>query len=197
MNIITESCRGLEFKGAADIMMTSRQLFFSGEVNSENVSALLIDLIALNLENPDEEITLYINSNGGSVKDGLAVYDYLRHMKAPLRTICIGSCASMGSIIFLAGDTREITPNSTVMLHDPSYGASDIGGKKPHEIQKQVDSLMQTREVLASIISERTGRPLEEVYEITKDDSYFSSKEAVSFGLATNIIITTRKENEL
>ncbi len=187
-NIIRETVNGYSLLSAEDILMSSRKIFLTQEVNSDSCDALLKNLMALNEQDSESEITLYINSPGGSVIDGLGVYDYLKDMKAPLKTICCGTCASMGAILFLAGDKREIYRHGRIMIHDPSYGTSDIGGKKPHEIQKQVDSLMETREMLAAIIADVTGKPLEEIYELTKEDTFFNAKEACEYGLATSVI---------
>ncbi len=187
-NIIRETVNGYSLLSAEDILMSSRKIFLTQEVNPDSCDALLKNLMALNEENSEAEITLYINSPGGCVHSGLAVFDYIRFMKAPLRTVCVGTCASMGAILFLAGDKREIAPHGRIMIHDPSYGSADIGGKKPHEIQKQVDKLMETKEALAQIISNITGKPLEEIYELTKEDTFFNAKEACEYGLATSVI---------
>lgn len=132
---------------------------------------------------------MYINSPGGKIDCGLPVYDAMRMSKAPIRTVCIGVAASMGSILFLGGDKREMLPHSRVMIHDPSFGGGSYAGKKPHEIQAEVDNLNKFREKLCKIISERTGRTVEEVCEKTKEDSYFSAEEAIEFGLATAIAV--------
>lgn len=119
---------------------------------------------------------------------GLAVYDYIDMMRSPVRTVCIGTAASMGAILFLAGRKREMLPHTRLMIHDPSYSHNDIGGRKPHEIQHELDKLNETREVLAEIISEKTGKSIEEIYSVTASDTYYNAQEAVEFGLATAIM---------
>ena len=99
----------------------------------------------------------------------------------------MGDTASMGAIIFLAGKKREMLPHSRILIHDPSYGHLDVSGKKPHEIQRGVDSLNKVRETLAEIISEKTGKSLDEIYDITVEDHYFTADEAIEFGLANGI----------
>ena len=142
-----------------------------------------------------EEITIYINSPGGSVQDGLAVYDTIMLMNSPVRTVCLGICASMGAILFLAGEKREMMPHGKIMIHDPAFGGRhEMGGKKPHEIQAELDDLNRCRESLAQIIAKRTGKTIEEIYEVTVNDTYYDPDEAVEFGLATNII--KRKDDE-
>ena len=188
--VILESARGYEALHLRDKLLSdSREIFLTEEVNAESCNNLITQLMYLNRAEPDKEITLYINSPGGSVTDGLAVYDVMRLLDAPLRTVCMGTCASMGAILFLAGDKREMMEHGRVMVHDPAFGGGhDIGGKKPHQIQSELDDLNRCRESLARIISERTGRPLEEIYEVTANDTYFSADEAVEFGFATDII---------
>ena len=193
-HIIKESAQGLNCVSPEDVLLTDRKIFFTSEVTSESCDELIKELMALNTES-DEEISLYINSPGGDVSSGLAVYDYTRIMRAPLRTVCIGTAASMGAIIFLAGSRRELLPSSRILIHDPSYGTGDIGGMKPHEIQTKVDKLMETRDMLASIISEVTGRPVDEILKVTREDSIYNAREAVEFGLATSII-NPRKEHQ-
>ena len=185
--IIKETVQGINVISVDDELLSRREIFLTDHVDAETSNELLKKLMYLNGADSEAEITLYINSPGGDVYSGLAVYDFISLMKAPLKTVCIGCAASMGAILFLAGEKREMLPHTQIMIHDPSYLRLDVGGKKPHEIQHEVDSLNKTREHLAQIISERTGKPLEEVYKLTANDSYFDAKEAVEFGLATAI----------
>ena len=188
--VILESARGFEALCLRDkLLCDSREIFLLDEVDAQSCGSLITQLMYLNRSEPDREITLYINSPGGLVTDGLAVYDVIRLLDAPVRTVCVGTCASMGAILFLAGQRREIMEHGRIMVHDPAFGGNhDIGGKKPHQIQSELDDLNRCREALARIISERTGKPLSEVYEITANDTYFSAQEAVAFGLATRIL---------
>lgn len=188
--VILESARGFEQICLKDKLLSdSREIFLTEEVNAATCDSLITQLMYLDRCNPEQEITLYINSPGGCVTDGLAVYDVMRMLKAPLRTVCMGTCASMGAILFLAGETREMMEHGRIMVHDPSFGGShNIGGKKPHQIQSELDDLNRCRESLAKIIAERTGKPIEEIYEVTANDTYFSADEAIKFGLATSVI---------
>lgn len=188
--VVLESSRGFETVSLKDQMLSEgREIFLTEAVNAESCNNLITQLMYLDRTEPDEEITLYINSPGGSVSDGLAVYDVISLLDAPVRTVCMGICASMGAILFLAGDRREMMEHGRIMIHDPAFGGKhEMGGKKPHEIQAELDDLNRCRESLARIISERTGKPLEEIYKVTANDTYFSAQEAVEFGLATDII---------
>ena len=185
-NILMQSARGTELIPIDDMLLEESQIFLVGEINPETANDLIKKLMYIDKKDLGE-VTIYINSPGGEVMSGLAVYDYIKIMKSPVRTVCMGDTASMGAIIFLAGGKREIMPHSRILIHDPSYGHLDVSGKKPHEIQRGVDSLNKVRETLAEIISEKTGKSLDDIYEITAEDHYFTADEAIKFGLANNI----------
>lgn len=187
-NILKETVRGIETVQIEDELLRGREIFLTREVDAQSSGELIKQLMYLEREDSEKEITLYINSPGGEVISGLAVYDYIQFMKAPLRTVCLGTAASMGAILFLAGEKREMFLHTRLMIHDPSYSHRDIGGRKPHEIQHELDKLNETREALARIIADKTKKSMEEIYEVTADDTYYSAKEAVDFGLATGII---------
>ena len=184
--ILKETVRGIQSVAIEDELLGSRQIFLTEEVNTSSCASLLKQLLYLEQSAPGEEITLYINSPGGEVTSGLAVYDFIKLMQSPVRTVCTGTAASMGSILFLAGEKREMLLHTKIMIHDPSCSAS-IAGVKPLEVQKKVDALMETRKILCEIIAERTGRSIKEVYKKTKEDTYFTAEEAVKFGIATDM----------
>ena len=187
MAIIRETSSGYTPIPEEDILLTSRRIFLTDEVNSKTSACLIKQLMALDQEG-DGEITLFINSPGGDVLSGLAVYDFIKTMRSPVRTVSIGICYSMGAILFLAGSTREVYEHSRIMIHDPSYSTHDIGGKKAHEIQEEVDKLVETRDVLAKIIADVTGKSMDDILKVTSTDSFYNAEEAVEFGLATGII---------
>ena len=108
-------------------------------------------------------------------------------MKKTVNTVCTGTAASMGAILFLAGKRRSMLPHTRLMIHDPSFGGGNFAGKKSHEIQRNLDKLNESRETLARIISGKTGRTLDEIYEVTADDTYYNVDEAIEFGLATDV----------
>ena len=185
-NILKETVRGTELIPLEDMLLEESEIFLVDEITPKSANNLIQKLMHLDSKDLGE-ITIYINSPGGEVISGLAVYDYIKIMKSPIRTVCIGDAASMGAIIFLAGKKREMLPHTRILIHDPSYGHLDVSGKKPHEIQRGVDSLNKVRETLAEIISDKTGKDIEEIYKITAEDNYFTAEEAIDFGLATNI----------
>ena len=185
-NVLKASVRGTDLIPLEDMLLEESEVFLVDEITPKSANNLIQKLMYLDSKDLGE-ITLYINSPGGEVISGLAVYDYIKFMKSPVRTVCIGEAASMGAIIFLAGEKREMLPHTRILIHDPSYGHLDVSGKKPHEIQRGVDSLNKVRETLAEIISEKTNKSLDEIYGITAEDNYFTAEEAIDFGLATNI----------
>lgn len=187
-NVLKESARGIECIRLDDELFNSRTVFLTEPVDVQTSAELIKQLMHLEHEDNESEITLYINSPGGEVISGLAVYDYISAMKAPVRTVCIGTAASMGAILFLAGDKRQMLPHTRLMIHDPSYGHHDIGGRKTHEIQHELDKLNEARESLARIIANKTGKSIRTIYKLTANDTYYSAEEAVAFGLATEIL---------
>ena len=186
-NILKETVRGTELIPLEDMLLEESEVFLVGEITPDTSNNLIQKLMYLDSKDLGE-ITLYINSPGGEVISGLAVYDYIKIMKSPVRTVTIGDAASMGAIIFLAGEKREMLPHTRILIHDPSYGHLDVSGKKPHEIQRGVDSLNKVRETLADIIADKTGKDIDEIYKITAEDNYFTAEEAIDFGLATSIL---------
>ena len=146
----------------------------------------------LNETDPEKKITVYIKSPGGEVNSGLAAYDLMNLIDNPITTFCIGEAASMAAILFLAGKERIMLPDSTLMIHDPAPGGGSLQGMKPDEIEEKLDELKKTRDRLCSIISEKSGKSIQEILDKTCKDSYFSAKEAYEFGLANRIL--ERKE---
>ena len=184
--ILKETSSGFFAYEIQDQMLMHRELECTGEINSGSVYALCRQLRYLQQEDPDREITMYINSPGGEVDSGLALYDVMRGISCPVRTVCLGIAASMGAILFAAGNEREILPHGRVMIHDPLISGG-VGGSAL-KIQELSRSILKTREEIGGILARHTGKTLEEIYEKTAKDSWFSAEEAVEFGLADRII---------
>ena len=187
-NILKETVRGTDCIKIEDELLSRREIFLTEEVNAETSNELIKQLMYLERQDSGKEINLYINSPGGEVISGLAVYDLISLMKSPVRTVCTGTAASMAAILFIAGKKREMLPHTRLMIHDPSFSGGSIGGKKSHELRHELEKLDEVREALAKIIAEKTGRPLEEIYDVTSDDTFYSAEEAIAFGLATGIM---------
>lgn len=182
--IIEQSARGSEALPVEALLATKRRIFLTKPVDSTTCAEIIQQLMYFNSEDPTSEIVLYINTPGGEVDSGFAVYDAMRMLEAPVRTVCIGVCASMGALIYLGGERREMLPHSRLMIHDPSFSGGSYAGKKPHELQSEVNKLSETRDALCRVIAERTGRTLGEVCEKTENDTYFTAEQAIEFGLA-------------
>lgn len=182
-----ESANGYATVPVEAELLNSREIFLTEPVDPETMNALIMSLLYLERKSPDEEITLYINSPGGDVSSGLAAYDLMKLMRAPIRTVCIGTAASMAAILFLAGEKREMLPNTNVMIHDPSIASFSVQYMKPAEVGERLTGLKKTQASLCRIISQVTGRPEKEVRKKMRTDSFFSAEEAVEFGLATAV----------
>ncbi len=188
IGILTESPRGVQTIGIDEDFLKKRAIFFNKPCDSETCCELMKQLMYLEEDDNTSEVTIYINSPGGEVTSGIAVYDYIRLMKSPVRTVCTGICASMASILFLAGDKREMFPHTEVMMHDPSYSLKTFDGVKPNQIAELLANIVKTRDMIAGIIAQRTGMQFDEVLKITANDSYFKADEALKLGIATKII---------
>ena len=185
--ILRESSRGIDTYSPESMLLQERILFFTEEVNPSSANDMIEYLLFLDKDDPGQEITLCINSPGGEVVSGLAVYDTIQMMKSPVRTVCIGTAASMGAIIFLSGVRREMLPHTKIMIHDPLI-AGLVQPQMALQLRKQADQLMETRDVLGKIISEKSGLLLDKVYEMTAEDCFLTAEKAVELGLATDII---------
>ena len=185
-NIIRETSEGLNQIPIQDILFQRREVECIGEITEDSVAALIIQLRYLHREAPEQEITMYINSPGGEVSSGLALYDVMKAIQCPIRTVCVGTAASMAAILFLSGDKRDMLAHSKVMIHDPLIPGG-IGGSAL-KVDAVARNLMQTRQTIADIISKHTGKSLEDVLAKTASDSYFDAEQAVEWGLADRII---------
>lgn len=185
-NIIRETSEGLNQIPIQDILFQRREVECIGEITEDSVAALILQLRYLHREAPEQEITMYINSPGGEVSSGLALYDVMKAIQCPIRTVCVGTAASMAAILFLSGDKRDMLAHSKVMIHDPLIPGG-IGGSAL-KVDAVARNLMQTRQTIADIISRHTGKSLEDVLAKTASDSYFDAEQAVEWGLADRII---------
>lgn len=186
--VIKETSAGYERCSIQDMLFQNREIECVGPITSGLVQALILQLKYLQKEDKYKEITMYVNSCGGSVTEGLALYDAMQAITCPIRTVCIGQAASMGAAIFASGSIREILPHARVMIHDPliSRGVSGTALK----IERTAEDLMKIREIMGKILAKHTGRKLSEIYKRTAQDSYFTATEAVEFGLADRVIRT-------
>lgn len=185
-NIIKETSNGALRYSIQDEMLAHREIECIGEITPDTVNSLISQIRYLARLDPHEEIIIYINSPGGEVASGLALYDVMQAIPCPIRTVCMGTAASMGALLFAAGSQRDILPHGKVMIHDPLL--SGCPGGSALKLKYISENLMQTREITGRILAELTHHTLEEIYEKTVEDTYFDAKEAVAFGLADRII---------
>lgn len=183
--IIRESSYGYHLIPIQDEMLTHREVELVGEVDADSVNALIRQLRYLQREDPKAPVTLYINSNGGSVDSGMALYDVMKAVSCPVRTVCVGLAASMAALLFISGAERDMLPHSRLMIHDPLIVQT---GGSALRLKAVSDDLMETRQIIARVIAEHSGRSVEEVLAKTANDSYFRAEQAVEFGLADHII---------
>ena len=172
-------------------LLKERIIFLGTPINDEVANNVMAQLIFLEYENPEKDITLYINSPGGYVSAGLAIYDTMQHVRPNIATICIGSCASMAAVLLAAGTKgkRYALPHSRIMLHQPSGAATG----QSTDIQITAKEIIRTKDTLAEIVAKHTGKSIDEVREKTDRDFYMGPEEAKAFGVIDEVFVP-RKE---
>ena len=184
--VIEQTSRGERSYDIYSRLLKDRIIFLGEEVNDTSASIVIAQLLFLESEDPSKDISLYINSPGGSVSAGLAIYDTMQYIKCDVSTICIGMAASMGAFL-LAGGTkgkRMALPNSEIMIHQPSGGAQG----QATEIKIVAEQILKTKRKLNEILAANTGKPLEQIEIDTERDNYMSAEEAKAYGLIDNVI---------
>ena len=185
--VIEQTSRGERSYDIYSRLLKDRIIFLGEEVNDVSASLVVAELLFLEAEDPGKDIQLYINSPGGSVTAGMAIYDTMQYIKCDVSTICLGMAASMGAFL-LAGGTkgkRFALPNSTIMIHQPSGGAQG----QATEIQIVADHIAKTKRTLNEILAANTGQPLEVVEKDTDRDNYMSAEEAKAYGLIDGVVM--------
>ncbi len=189
--VIEQTSKGERSFDIFSRLLKDRIIFLSEDVNPTSASLVIAQLLFLESEDPDKEISLYINSPGGSVTDGLGIIDTINYIKCPVTTICIGMAASMGALLLTSGTKgrRFATPNAEILIHQPliSGQGGGISGQTT-EIKIQADQMLKTRERINRIISETTGKPIEQVEKDTERDHYLTAEEALEYGLIDGIM---------
>ena len=184
--VIEQTSRGERSYDIYSRLLKDRIIFLGEEVNETTASLIVAQLLFLESEDPGKDIQLYINSPGGVVSCGLAIYDTMQYIKCDIETICIGMAASMGSFL-LAGGTkgkRLALPNAEIMIHQPLGGAQG----QATEIEIAAKHILRTKEKLNSILSERTGQPMDVIVRDTDRDNYMTAEEAKAYGLIDQVI---------
>ena len=184
--VIEQSGRGERSYDIYSRLLKERVIFLVGEVNDQTANLVVAQLLFLESENPDKDISFYINSLGGSVSAGMAIFDTMQFIKPEVSTLCMGMAASMGSFLLMAGakGKRFALPNSKIMIHQPSGGASG----QATDIEIHAREIIKTREQLNKIYADRTGQPLEKIAADMERDRYMSADEAQVYGLVDQVI---------
>lgn len=184
--VIEQTSRGERSYDIYSRLLNDRIIFLGEEVTDISANLIVAQLLFLESEDPGKDIHMYINSPGGSVSAGLAIYDTMQYIKCDVSTICIGMAASMGAFL-LAGGTkgkRMALPNSEIMIHQPSGGAQG----QATEIKIVAEQILKTKRKLNEILAANTGKPLEQIEIDTERDNYMSAEEAKAYGLIDNVI---------
>jgi len=188
--VIEQTSRGERSYDIYSRLLKDRIIFLGEEVNDVSAGLIVSQLLFLEAEDPGKDIQLYINSPGGSVTAGMAIYDTMQYIKCDVSTICLGMAASMGAFLLAGGakGKRFALPHSTIMIHQPSGGAKG----QETEIRIVAEQILKTRSRLNEILAENTGKPLEVIQADTERDNYMTAAEAKEYGLIDEIV-TNRK----
>lgn len=183
--VVEQSSRGERAFDIFSRMLKERIIFVTGQVEDHMAGLICAQLLFLEAENPKKEIFMYINSPGGVVTSGMAMYDTMQYIRAPVATVCIGQAASMGSLLLAAGENgmRFSTPNSRIMVHQPSGGAQG----QATDIEIHAREIIATRSRLNEIYAKHTGRPVEEIADTLERDRFMTPEEAKEFGIIDEI----------
>ena len=187
--VIEQTSKGERSYDIFSRLLKDRIIFLGEDVNPTSASLVIAQLLFLESEDPDKEISLYINSPGGSITDGMGIIDTMNYIKCPISTICVGLAASFGAVLLANGTKgkRFATPNSEILIHQPLIGGGGISGQTT-EIKIHADHMIRTREKLNKLLSEKTGQPIERINQDTERDHYMTAEEALEYGLIDGIM---------
>lgn len=185
--VIEQTSRGERSYDIYSRLLKDRIIFLGSAIDDEVANAVVAQLLFLAADDPDKDIQMYINSPGGSVSAGLAIYDTMQHVKPAVSTICVGLAASMGAVLLTAGEQgkRFALPNAEIMIHQPLGGARG----QASDIKIHAEHILKTRQRLNQILSERSGQPLDRVERDTDRDNFMSAEDAKAYGLIDDVII--------
>lgn len=192
--VVEQSGQGERAYDIYSRLLKDRIIFLSGEVEDNMANTIVAQMLFLEAEDPDKDIYLYINSPGGVVTAGMAIYDTMQYIKPDVSTICIGQAASMGSLLLTAGakGKRFALPNARIMIHQPLGGARG----QSTDVQIQAKELLRIRQMLNEILSQRTGKSMGQIEADTERDNFMSAAEAVEYGLVDKVIVREADSQE-
>jgi len=183
--VIEQTNRGERSFDIYSRLLKDRIVFLGGEIDDDTANVVVAQLLFLEMDNPDADISLYINSPGGSVTAGMAIFDTMNYIKPNVRTVCVGMAASMGAFLLMAGQKgkRLALPNSEVMIHQPLGGASG----QATDVQIRAEWLLKTKQKMNRLIAEMTGQPLDKVQKDVERDYFMGAEEALKYGIIDEI----------
>ena len=183
--VVEQTNRGERSYDIYSRLLKDRIVFLGGEIYDEMANLIVAQMLFLEMENPDADISLYINSPGGSVTAGMAIFDTMRYIKPQVRTVCLGMAASMGAFLLMAGEKgkRFALPNAEVMIHQPSGGAQG----QTTDVTIHAEWLLKTKKKMNGLMSEMTGQPLEIIERDVERDHFMSAEEALKYGIVDEI----------
>ena len=187
--VVEQTARGERSYDIFSRLLNDRIIVLSEEVNAASASVVVAQLLYLEGQDPEKDISFYINSPGGSITDGMAIHDTMQYIKCDVSTICVGMAASMGAFLLASGDKgkRYALPNSEILIHQPLIGGGGLSGQTT-DIKIHSDHLVYVRSKLSRLLSEYTGQPLETIERDTERDNYMTAEQAKAYGLIDEII---------
>ncbi len=187
--VVEQTNRGERSYDIFSRLMNDRIVILSEDVNSVSASIVVAQLLYLEAQDPDKDIQFYINSPGGSITDGMAIFDTMNYIKCDVSTICVGMAASMASFLLAAGakGKRLALPNSEILIHQPLIGGGGISGQTT-DVKIHADHLVHTRDKMNRLLSQMTGQSLETIQRDTERDNYMTAEEAREYGLVDKVI---------
>ena len=189
--VIEQTSKGERSYDIFSRLLKDRIIFLGEDVNATSASLVIAQLLFLESEDPDKEISLYINSPGGSITDGMGIVDTMNYIKCPVSTICVGLAASFGAVLLANGEKgkRFATPNSEILIHQPLIGGQGGGiSGQATEIKIHADHMIRTRAKLNKLLSDKTGQSIETIEKDTERDHYMTAEEALKYGLIDGIM---------
>ena len=184
--VVEQTNRGERSYDIYSRLLKDRIIFLSGEIDDYTANLVVAQMLFLEMEDPDKEINLYINTPGGSVTAGMAIYDTMQYLRCPVSTLCIGMAASMGAFLLAAGakGMRRTLPNAEIMIHQPLGGAQG----QASDIVIHAENILKIKKKMNQILAQRTGQPLEKVEQDTDRDHFLDAEEALAYGIVDEIV---------
>lgn len=188
--VVEQTNRGERSYDIYSRLLKDRIIFLGGGINDEVANLVVAQILFLEAEDPEKDIFLYINSPGGSITAGMAIYDTMQHVRSDIHTICVGMAASMGAFLLAAGEKgkRQALPNAEVLIHQPLIGGGGLSGQAT-EIEIHAKQLIRTKQKMNKILAERTGQSLAKIEADTERDYYMTAEEAQAYGIVDEVMV--------